>query len=357
MQTIHQARLEHSSVRSPSAERRFGFTLVELLVVIAIIGILVALLLPAVQTAREAARAVQCKNKMRQLGLGILNYESGNKSLPPGGVTDGTCCDTQSGASWPIFILPFIEEQAVFDLYDFDDPNDGFFDRDGDGLNNSVVREMNVPAYDCPTDVETEINDRPASGPGSTFKFNRGSYRGNSGLCTVESSVYWDSPSQHRKAFLNERGPLPGIGTMFNNPWSANPVALPIYSLKKPVRLRHISDGTTKTVLLGEKSHLGESQEARRRRTFWAYTYTSYNRSLTFLQSRSIIDDYDRCLMVPGDFGSNPCKRSWGSLHPSGFNVTICDGSVQFISESVDIFLYGAMSTIANGEVVNFGEG
>ena len=115
---------------------------------------------------------------------------------------------------------------------------------------------------------------------------------------------------------------------------------------------REITDGTTSTMLLAEKAHLGVQPESIHRRTFWAYTYTSYQRSLTFLQSRSIISDYDRCLAISGPFGDDPCKRSWGSLHPGGFNAAMCDGSVQNISEGVDIFLFGAMSTIAGGEVL-----
>lgn len=328
---------------------RAGFTLVELLVVIAIIGILVALLLPAVQAAREAARRSQCQNKLRQLAVGILNYETTYKSFPPGGITDGKCCRTQSGAGWSIFILPFIEEGALYDQYDFDESNEMPIDLDKDGLINTVVREANVIAYDCPTDEDTEINDRPSTGPGQSRFYNRGSYRGNAGLCTIESGAFWDSSSQHNKAYVQERGPLPGIGKMpGGTPWS----------LTSPTKLSEITDGTTSTVLLGEKAHLVtatnalDAVEARQRRTFWAYTYTSYQRSLTFLQTRSIISDYDRCLKIPGDFESDPCKRSWGSLHPGGFSIALCDGSVQFIPESIDIFIYGAMSTIANGEII-----
>jgi len=343
-----------------------GFTLVELLVVIAIIGILVALLLPAIQAAREAARRSQCQNQMRQLAVGLLNYESTKKSFPPGGITQGPCCGTPSGAGWTIFILPYIEQQALYDRYDFDEPNESTTDADKDGLANSFVRETNLPAYDCPTDEETEINDYPASGPGAGVLYNRGSYRGNAGLCTVQSQAFWDSSGEQNRRFSHERGPLPGVGPMYYNPWVPNRQLIPsLWSLASPVKLKDITDGTANTVLLGEKAHLAlpdpndlsAEERARRRRTFWAYTYTSYQRSLTFLQTRSIISDYTRCRQIGGAFGEDPCKRSWGSLHPSGFNVAMCDGSVQFISDSIDIFLFGAMSTIAGGEVLKLEPG
>jgi prepilin-type processing-associated H-X9-DG protein len=127
-----------------------------------------------------------------------------------------------------------------------------------------------------------------------------------------------------------------------------------------PVKLKQITDGTANTVMLGEKAHIVRSstqissaaEDARRRRTFWAYTYTSYQRSVTFLQSRTITNDYARCMEIGGDSNDNVCKRGWGSLHPGGFNVVMCDGSVQFVSESIDVFIYGALSTIANGETI-----
>src|SRR5207247_4603186 len=101
-----------------SPRLRRAFTLVELLVVIAIIGVLVALLLPAVQSAREAARRMNCLNNERQIGIALHNFHDLPGTFPPGGITNGPCCGTQSGPTWTIFILPYIEPQDLYDRYD-----------------------------------------------------------------------------------------------------------------------------------------------------------------------------------------------------------------------------------------------
>ncbi|MDZ4658389.1 MAG: DUF1559 domain-containing protein [Bythopirellula sp.] len=115
MKVFNDSYSVHSQTR-----RRIGFTLVELLVVIAIIGVLVALLLPAIQAAREAARRMQCGNNMKQLGLGVLNYESGQKKLPPSGQCDSTggASTTYMIHSTATYILPFIEQQAIYAMFD-----------------------------------------------------------------------------------------------------------------------------------------------------------------------------------------------------------------------------------------------
>jgi prepilin-type processing-associated H-X9-DG protein len=290
---------------------------------------------------------------MRQLGVGLLTYESNKNSLPPGGITEGPV-GAASKAGWTIFILPHIEEQALYDRYKFNEKNES--------AANSEVCQTNVKAYDCPSDEETDINDDPKTGPAST-PYNRGTYRGNAGLNTSENGTFWDSSSQQKdRRYAKERGPLPGIGPLYQDPWAANPVPVPavVWCLTKPVKIKDITDGTANTVMLGEKAHIIRSTSdptiqnaettARQRRTFWAYTYTSYQRSVTFLVPGTITNDYVRCMEITTS--DNICKRGWGSLHPGGFNVTMCDGSVQWISESIDLFMYGALSTIANGDMI-----
>lgn len=124
-----------------------GFTLVELLVVIAIIGVLVALLLPAVQAAREAARRTQCMSNLKQIGLGLLNYESSRKHFPPGQFKPAGLA-TKRVLSWSVWHLPYIEQQNVFDRFDFsksvrEEPNNM---PDLSGPSNAIV-----DVYLCPS--------------------------------------------------------------------------------------------------------------------------------------------------------------------------------------------------------------
>src|SRR5687767_12301195 len=117
-------------------QSRGGFTLVELLVVIAIIGVLVALLLPAVQAAREAARRSQCVNNLKQIGLAVHNYHDSSKGLPPSSMGG------RGAVTWMIYILPAMEQTAGFDLWDVEQ---SYYSA------SQTARELQIPAYYCPT--------------------------------------------------------------------------------------------------------------------------------------------------------------------------------------------------------------
>ncbi|MEO6808637.1 MAG: DUF1559 domain-containing protein, partial [Isosphaeraceae bacterium] len=136
------------------AQRR-GFTLIELLVVIAIIGVLIALLLPAVQAAREAARRMQCVNNLKQMGLGLMNYESVTGALPPSVVLTGSGSTVTWWGGWGVLgrVLPFMEQGPMFNAINF---AIGY-----ESLENTTVSGMSVKAYLCPSEIHPQAKPEP----------------------------------------------------------------------------------------------------------------------------------------------------------------------------------------------------
>ncbi len=303
-----------------------GFTLVELLVVIAIIGILIALLLPAVQSAREAARRTQCANNLKQIGLAVLNYDTTNGTFPPGGITEGPCCSTQSLTNWAISILPYLEQQALYDQYDMDEYNEA--------PANQAVCQASAAFYVCPSDVDTQDIATPASGPAGSqgAKYRRGSYRGNTGR--HKGGTWW--------------GNSPGSGSFTLTPgWRGPLLTIGHGHGYGTVRQAEIRDGTSNTLLVGEYASI----TAPTRRTFWAATYSCFNKSSVTPESRILLPDFDRCAAAgSSDFA---CKIAWGSLHPGGCQFVMCDGSVRFVQTTIDMNLFTGLGTIANGELAS----
>jgi prepilin-type processing-associated H-X9-DG protein len=114
-------------------------------------------------------------------------------------------------------------------------------------------------------------------------------------------------------------------------------------------KVDYIRDGTSNTLMVGEST----TRTNPRYRTFWAYPYAYYALSGVTNQSRTMLGDFDRCVELGGPGGDIPCKRGWGGTHPSGVNFGLCDGSVRFISRTVDMELLGRLATIAGGEVAS----
>ena len=330
-----------------------GFTLVELLVVIAIIGILVALLLPAVQAAREAARRTTCTNNMKNIMLAVHNYSDAYKeAIPPGSIVlPRTPTSTPSSGdggvnfiNWAISILPQLEEQAVYDTYQQDVANDW------GGIvqpTNRYFLATQMPIYKCPTDENMDELQRPETGPGQSIMMARGSYRGNEGRCQADSTIWgwWDYAGETQELPVHWKGPFHAVCESYPE-------------ISSGPRLGSVTDGLSKTLFIGEMTSVSDltilGREADRRRTFWAYTYASYNKSCVVPETRTLLVDFARCVEAGND--PNPCKRAWGSMHPGGLHFSFGDGAVRLISTSIDMEILAQLATMAGGEAVSYGD-
>ncbi|WP_425614562.1 DUF1559 domain-containing protein [Anatilimnocola sp. NA78] len=308
-------------MRSISQHRRSAaFTLVELLVTIAIIGLLIALLLPAVQAAREAARRIKCTNNLKQIGLAFQNYHDTWQSFPAGGVTFGPCCNSPSFESWTISLLPYLELQPLAAKYDFNQYNEA--------IQNKFVREQTVKVFSCPSETEPNLLLKPESGPGNTVEYRTGTYRGVGGKS--DGSGWWSSYPEYTALPMEWRGVLHVVDGR---------------ELTRE-RIANVTDGTSNTWLTGEYS----TKTRPRRRTFWAYTYRSYNRSDCTNQSRTLLNDYEQCASTAGAGLEQACAHGWGSFHPGAINFLLVDGSVRPVSTSIEMNLFADLATISGGE-------
>jgi prepilin-type N-terminal cleavage/methylation domain-containing protein len=306
---------------------RRAFTLVELLVVIAIIGLLVALLLPAVQAAREAARRGQCSSHLRQIGIALHNYHDVQKSFPPGSIFLGSCCSDESYISWPISLLPYLEQGPLSERYDHNETNESSV--------NQFVREQYVPIYACPSEPFTRQLLEPESGPAHDLRivYMPGSYRGVGGRS--DGTGWWDNYPQYLLLPRHWAGVLHVVdGRLRTESFSS------------------ITDGTSNTLLVGEYG----TKSRIKRRTFWAYSYASYNKSDVVPASRTLLNDYDRCTAIGGQGGIQACSRGWGSFHPGIVQFLLADGSVRPISRSVNMVLLAEAATMAGSEASRLAE-
>ncbi len=322
-----------------------GFTLVELLVVIAIIGILVSLLLPAVQAAREAARRMQCANRMRQLALAAHNYHDALNTFPPG-VLQRRFPTGRPGVRGPslfVFLLPYIEQSPLQDRLDLVDP-----------LNNTVggrdsVSATILPFFLCPSDV---VQDNPVQNGTSDRWFGLTSYGGCSGT----------------RSYHPQSGCLQTDGVFF----MCGPASLPLPN-QHPVRMADIKDGTSSTLLFGERSHFDPNYDSFAQQGWdqqigaygWWHTCGGFAVGDVTLSSYAPINyrmpvPFDqRDLAVPPasdlvafQYYIDLRISAFGSQHPGGALFALADGSVRFISESIPVLTLRALSTRWGNEVV-----
>ena len=310
--------------------RRVAFTLVELLVVITIIGILIALLLPAVQGARGAARRLQCKNNLKQIGLAILNYAQLEGSLPPGSIHSGTQAQVPQNhhMNWAIAILPQLEQQALYDAYDQDKYNAH--------PDNLPVLQTRLAIMVCPEDPHGKMLVQPTQGSFPPEGIATGSYKGVSGKRCWADNGYFDYPpyAGHAKLTTNKRGPLHMVGIgKFGS-----------------VKFAHIRDGASNTLLVGETMTIETKQVNATSTAFWGSTHSFHNEGCPQPEAYTRHADYDRCMVLTGN-RHWLCDRAYGSLHSGGtMHFVMCDGSVRPISKNIDGGLFESLATIAGGE-------
>jgi len=323
-------------------KKQCGFTLVELLVVIAIIGILVALLLPAIQAAREAARRSQCVNNLKQLGIAMTNYHDTYKTLPYGNFS---CC----WGTWQMSILSFIEEQQLADMYTWLPSDSEFFyeeykyDRNNPSnptTRNYDVTQTRIATLTCPSDdPQVALDGIADAAEGITYH----SYVANYGNTDHIGRDYPSELASTSPSYVQYLG-SPFIGDDAN---------------RKPkgyCKFRQITDGLSKTLMISETVQ-GQGGDLRGF-TWWGWsagfeTFVTPNASDLDRLYRA---EYCKEDVVPNPpcsaaSGANRIKAGARSRHPGGVNAVLCDGSVQFVVDDVDLATWRAASTIRGAEV------
>jgi len=293
-----------------------GFTLVELLVVIAIIGILIGMLLPAVQQVREAARRIDCSNKSRQLGLAVLNFESANQELPPGWLADSNDPVSDPGWGWTASLLPFLEADPLFQLIDFDRSV-------GEPMHENVIQSV-LPNLLCTSDPADEVLDisldevpAPVGDDGS-------------GGSTVSDSQRLVARSNYSGVFGTLRTGTDSSGAV-RNPFEGDGM----FFGNSEVKIRDIIDGTSNTMMIGE-----------RRNDFGTIVWSG----VILTVPEPIVRVVGTADLLPNSDGDS--IETFRSYHPGGINVTLGDGSTQFINDQIDVNVYRGLSTVDGGEIV-----
>jgi type II secretory pathway pseudopilin PulG len=302
--------------------------LVELLVVIAIIGILIALLLPAVQSAREAARRVDCSNRLKQIALALHNYHGPHKAFPPGGITaipQDQCLligsrERDGGPNWAILILPFMEGKNRYDQYDFDGSFAALWWVSG--ADNHDLQFKPNDDFHCPSDPNSDEDSCSTN------------YYGCQGGGPPEdrwcgASIY----PQGRIFFRN--------GIFANN---------------SGIKISRVTDGTSKVFLVGETKYCphrdGHVQgayaswdSALRIWTNDTYPYPQGLCATTYSINSAEFPDWDPSRVFTGHVTAS----TFGSHHPGGCHFAMADASIHFISESIDLTTYRTLGIRDDG--------
>lgn len=336
---------------------RSGFTLIELLVVIAIIAVLIALLLPAVQQAREAARRTQCKNNLKQLGLALHNFHDTYSRFPPGCANDKIPFGTSAsgggwGSSWKVYILPYIDQAAIFNLWLFDGNGNG------SGYNNAsnpglvATTNLKIAGYRCPSSSVPEMyNTQRGSQQVTSYTGTAGAANPTAGMPTSKApfNVYSTNTCCSNPAGLNSANGLLSANTRKN--------------------MKDCTDGTTNTFIVHEESDFlrgvnnvpvlsgsnpltsqgphGWPMGAGNANEGTAYTERTFNcATVVYGINQTGFTDSGG---TQWNTGSNQPIRS---QHVGGAHVLLTDGSVRFLSSNLDLNTLLRLASANDGDVI-----
>lgn len=338
---------------------RRGFTLIELLVVIAIIGVLIALLLPAVQSAREAARRAQCVNNMKQLGLALHNYHDIHNSLAPGRIWaprpengPGDFPSIFSGTPntpWFVLMLPQFEQQNLANAFNYELGAEGVAASVGGAMGpvvgffaNSTVSATKVGLFQCPSDEERQFQITPLYSGGllSGPVFTKGNY-----------AVSWGNTNWRQRNVPNTPEGQQYLQSAFGH---------------RNVKIADVRDGTSNTVFIAEVLQ-GDRFDVRG--MMWSSVpgggsfmsrfapnqlrdYLNIVNGGDFLNQPMFCVSEDR-MPCTGDAGDSEAFAASRSRHPGGVNVCLGDGSVRFIKDTTAHPIWLALNTIRGGEVIS----
>lgn len=347
-----------SRVRAASVRRAArGFTLVELLVVIAIIGVLVALLLPAVQAAREAARRAHCLNNLKQLGIAAHSHHESRETFPIGMQMMPGLSMTKT--TFFIELLPYMEQNVLHDQWDFTTL-----------VNNVVYSKRSatvIPGLVCPSDILPEnpftLPGGPAAFPGQTAigaiggQYSATSYAGNYG----EGSYYFkfsQFPVRPNGIFF-----MTGPDASLSGPPGVHALVANHRNLES-ITIAKITDGTSSTLMMGEKYHYdeffdtwteGNSGVKMGQVAAWAWSGGTKGTAMLFCSSAVPLNKSVRYFTASRNDITAQDKRfnGWGSGHPGGLNFLMCDGSVRFISEQLNQVTLSRLTTRDDGKPID----